>query len=343
MTIQNIGLVQSIVGIKKISVVLITLVLSFFAVGTASAQVELRFADALPRSYAYFPAMQAFKVATEGSSKTLTVSLFPEAVLGDQKALLEATKIGSIDISIVANQVSQQLAPEHGVFGLPFIWPTLADYMKFIQSQTAVEIGRRLEPHGIKVLTFANGGSMAIVNSKRAVRGPDDMKGLKLRVMQDPMQIDMIRNMGGIPVPMGVPEVYSAIQQGQLDGHASVTQVLWASKSHEVAKHLSVTAHGRSVGVVIMNLRKWNSLSPEQKLAIEAGTKAFFENHQGFFVSNPNTSDENIVGFMAKSGVIVTDPDIAAFRKATAPIVQSFRARVKSPLVERALSEAGFK
>lgn len=328
---------------KRVEIFSFTLIIVFIGLGGASAQTELKFADSLPKSYAYFPAMHAFKAAAEGKSKSLTISLFPEAVLGDQKALLEATKIGSIDIAIVANQVSQQLAPEHGVFGLPFVWGTLGDYMKFIQSPTAIDIGRRLEPHGIKVLTFANGGSMAIVNSKRAVKGPEDMKGLKLRVMQDPMQIDMIKSMGGIPVPMGIPEVYSAIQQGQLDGHASVTQVLWASKSHEVAKHLSVTAHGRSVGVVIMNLRKWNSLNPEQKLAVEVGTKAFFDNHQGFFVSNPNTSDENIVGFMTKSGVTVTEPDIAAFRKATAPIVQAFRTRLNSPLVERALAEAGVK
>jgi TRAP-type C4-dicarboxylate transport system substrate-binding protein len=167
------------------------------------------------------------------------------------------------------------------------------------------------------------------------------MKGLKLRVMQDPMQVDMIKAMGGIPVPMGTPEVYSAIQQGQIDGNATGPQLLWALKNHEVAKHLSFTNHGRAAAVVAMNLKKWNSLTAEQKRAVEDASKAFFRADLDYFTTGPNTADDKVVGFMANAGVVVTEPDIAAFRKVTLPVVQEFRARVKSPLVDRALKEAG--
>lgn len=308
----------------------------------ASAQVELKFADALPKTFAYNPAMMEFKRVVEEKTKSLSIKTFGEGVLGDQKALMEATKIGSIDISVIASQVSQQLVPEHGMFGLPFVWLKYDDWLKFLQGPIAAELGKKMEAHGLKVLVFADGGSLAVLNSKRAVKTPNDMKGLKLRVMQDPMQVDMIKAMGAIPVPMGTPEVYTAIQQGQIDGNATGPQLLWALKNHEVAKHLSFTNHGRASGVVVMNLKKWTALNAEQKAAIEAGSKAFFTTDSAYFTSNPNTANDKVVDFMAKAGVVVSEPDIAAFRKATEPVVNAFRARVKSPLVDKALKEAGY-
>lgn len=306
----------------------------------AVAQTELKFADALPKTFSYYPAMVAFKNTVDKTGK-LTIRLFPEGVLGDQKALMEATKVGSVDIAVVASQVSQQLVPEHGIFGLPFVWLKHEDYLKFLQGPIAAELGKKMEPHGLKVIVFADGGSLAVLNSKRPVRTPEDMKGLKLRVMQDPMQVDMIKAMGGIPVPMGTPEVYSAIQQGQIDGNATSVQLLWALKNHEVAKQLSVTNHGRAAGVVIMNLKKWNSLDADQKRAIEAGAKTFFNVDAEYYTTSASTASPRVVTQMAGSGVVVSDPDIAAFRKATLPVVLAFKNRVKSTLVDQALKEAG--
>lgn len=309
-------------------------------IGNAVGQVELKFGDGLPKTFAYYGAMEAFKETVEAKTKSLSIKLFGEGVLGDQKALMEATKVGAVDISVIASQVSQQLVPEHGMFGLPFVWIKHDDWLKFLQGPIAAELGKKMEPHGMKVLAFSDGGALAVLNSKRSVRTPDDMKGLKLRVMQDPMQIDMIKAMGGIPVPMGTTEVYTAIQQGQIDGNATGPQLLWALKNHEVAKHLTFTNHGRASGVVVMNLRKWNSLNAEQKAAIEEGSKAFFKTGAEYFISAPNTANDKVVGFMEKTGVAVTQPDTAAFRKATMPVIEAFRARVKSPLVDRALKEA---
>lgn len=308
----------------------------------AAAQTELKFADALPKTFSYYPAMVAFKDAVDKTGK-LTVKLFPEGVLGDQKALMEATKVGSVDISVVASQVSQQLVPEHGVFGLPFVWIKHEDYLKFLQGPIAAELGKKMEPHGLKVLLFADGGSLAVLNSKRPVKTPDDMKGLKLRVMQDPMQVDMIKAMGGIPVPMGTPEVYSAIQQGQIDGNATSVQLLYGLKNQEVAKQLSVTNHGRAAAVVIMNLRKWSALSADQKKALDEGSKAFFKVDADYYTTSSTTATPAVVEKMKSSGVTVTEPDIAAFRKATLPVVQAFKNRVKSPLVDKALKEQGIQ
>jgi tripartite ATP-independent transporter DctP family solute receptor len=312
------------------------------AAGAAYAQTELKFADALPKTFSYYPAAVAFKEAVDKSGK-LTVRLFPEGVLGDQKALMEATKVGSVDIAVVASQVSQQLVPEHGVFGLPFVWIKHEDFLNFLQGSIAAELGKKMEPHGLKVLVFADGGSLAVLNSKRPVRTPDDMKGLKLRVMQDPMQVDMIKAMGAIPVPMGTPEVYSAIQQGQIDGNATSVQLLWGLKNHEVAKQLTVTGHGRASGVVIMNLKKWNSLNAEQKQALDEGSKAFFKVDAEYYTTAAATATPRVVTQMSGTGVTVSEPDIAAFRKATLPVVHAFKTRVKSPLVDKALKEAGIQ
>ena len=98
-----------------------------------------------------------------------------------------------------------------------------------------------------------------------------------------------------------------------------------ALKNHEVAKHLSFTHHGRAAAVVVMNLKKYNSLTAEQKKVLDEASTAFFDKDLEYFTTNPNTADERVVGFMANAGVTVTQPDIAAFRKATLPVVQAFK------------------
>jgi len=305
--------------------------------------VELKFADALPKTFSYYPGMLEFKKIVEERTKgQVTVKLFTDGVLGDQKTLLESTKVGAVDIAVVASQISQQLVPEHGIFGLPFVWIKDEDYLRFLQSPVAAELATKMEPHGLKVLTLADGGVLAVLNSKRAVRNPEDMKGLKLRVMQDPMQVDMIKAMGGIPVPMGTGELYTAIQQGQIDGNATSPQLLWALKNHEVAKHLTFTRHGRATGVVIMNLRKWNALSSEQQAALIEGGKGFFKVDAEYYASKPATNNAEVVEMMRKAGVTVAEPDVQAFRNATRPVVEAFRAKVKSPLVDQALKDAGY-
>jgi len=307
----------------------------------AQAQTELKFADSLPKTFSYYPAMFAFKEAVEAKTKSLKINVFGEGVLGDQKAIMEGTKVGAIDISVVASQVSQQLVPEHGLFGLPFVWVKDEDFRKFIEGPIAIELGKKLEPHGMKTLAIADVSPVGVVNSKRPVRTPADMKGLKLRVMQDPMQVEIVKAMGGIPVPMGTPEVYTAIQQGQIDGNATSAQLIWALKNHEVAKHYSDTRQSQSAAVVMMNLRKWNGLNAEQKAALEAGAKAFVQRNREYYTSSPATATANVIGLMQKGGVTITEPDIAAFRKATEPVVTAFRTRMKSPLVDQALKEAG--
>ncbi|MSQ20942.1 MAG: TRAP transporter substrate-binding protein [Betaproteobacteria bacterium] len=318
--------------------------LAALASGFALARVEIKFADALPKSFSYFPAMHEFKKVADDTAKgKLVVRLFPEGVLDDQRALMEATKVGSLDIAVIASQVSQQLVPEHGIFGLPFVWIKHDDYLHFLQGPIVAELGKKMEVHGLKVLTFADGGVLAVMNSKRPVRTPDDMKGLQLRVMQDPMQVDMIRAMGGIPVPMGTAEVYTAIQQGQIDGNTTGPQLLLALKNHEVAKHLTFTRHGRAAAVVVMNLKKWNVLSADQKAALEEGAKAFFKTDAAFYTSNPGTNNDETVTTLRNAGAVITEPDVESFRKATLPVVQAFKARVKSPLVDQALKDAGYQ
>ncbi len=311
------------------------------AQGTAVAQTELKFADALPKTFSYYNAMFAFKDAAEAKSKALKINVFGEGVLGDQKALMEGTKVGSIDISVVASQVSQQFVPEHGVFGLPFVWVKEEDFRKFIEGPIALELGKKMEAHGLKVLKIVDVSPVGVLNSKRAVRTPDDMKGLKLRVMQDPMQVDVVKAMGGIPVPMGTTEVYTAIQQGQIDGNATSAQLIWALKNHEVAKHYSDTKQSQSAAIIMMNLKKWTALTAEQKAALDEGGKAFLAKNREYYTTNPATSTASVTAMMQKAGVTITEPDIEAFRRATAPIIVAFKQRMKSPLVDQALKEAG--
>ena len=141
--------------------------LSLAPAGEVRAQTALKFADGLPKSFAYYGAMEAFKKEAESRSSSLSIQLFGDGVLGDQKAIMEATKVGAIDMSVVASQVAQQLVPEFGMFGLPFVWVNYDDWIKFLRGPVVAEMAKKMEVHGMKVLVVADGGALAVLNSKR--------------------------------------------------------------------------------------------------------------------------------------------------------------------------------
>jgi len=299
--------------------------LAFVAVNLApaigAAQVEVKFADALPKTFSYYPGMLEFKkVVEERTKETLTVKLFTDGVLGDQKTLLESTKVGAVDISVVASQISQQLVPEHGIFGLPFVWLKDEDYLTFLQGPIAAELGRKMEAHGLKVLCIADGGVLAVLNSKRPVRNPDDMKGLKIRVPETVTITHTFRAWGAAPTPVAAAELYLALKQGVVDGQDNGFDAIAQAKYYEVQKYVTKIDYIQSGLMVLISADRWSRLGPAQQKALldaAAETEAW---------ASPMTNEgaAKSIEFLRKQGMEIVEPDLAPFKKLAAEALAKF-------------------
>ena len=170
---------------------------------------------------------------------------------------------------------------------------------------------KELEQHGLKGLAFWDVGFRAFSNSKHTVTKPEDIKGLKVRTNQNPMYIQAFTLLGGNPVPMPLSELYTALETRAVDAQEHPIGIFWSSKLYEVQKYLSLSNHGYTPLIVVMNKAKFDSLSPElQKAMVEAAQEA------GQFQRDLNVKNEKeIIENLRKEGVEVTETiDQAPFK-----------------------------
>ena len=147
--------------------------------------------------------------------------------------------------------------PQVAVFDLPFIFRDVQHAYKALDT-VGMEIAQKLQ--GMKLLAYYENGVRHMTNSKRPIRKPEDMKGLKIRVMEQPIYIEMIKALGGNPTPMAFGELFTALQQGVVDGQENPAAHIYTARFFEVQKYISLTAHTYSAEPMLVSLAAWNKL-----------------------------------------------------------------------------------
>ena len=320
------------------------LVASLLAAGPAWAQKIIKFADATPKTFSYWPGMEEFKKVVETKTNgSLKVELFGGGVLGNQKTLMTSAQAGAIQIAVVPTTISQALVPEHAVWGLPFLFKDTAAYKKFTYGPFGQELGAKIEKHGLKHLTWCYTGFLSIADGRNPVRTPDDLKGHKIRVMEDPLQIATLKAMGANAVGMPVGEVYPGLKQHVIDGVATGPNFMLTLKANEVAKYLSVTKHSATPCVVMMNLDFWNGLTPAERAAVQEGSGVFRDKNDAYHTDQPGTNEADAIETWKKrGGTVEPNVDIAAFRRATRPVIDEWKTKLGAEFIDRVLKEAGY-
>jgi tripartite ATP-independent transporter DctP family solute receptor len=319
--------------------------IAFVTTSISAAPIVIKWGDSTPKSHSYWPAMQAFKSEVEQkTSGNVEIQLFGAGVLGDQKTLLESTKMGAIQMCVVPTLVTTSIVPEHQVLDLPFIWPSAKVFSDFLVSSEGKQLGTLFEKHELKLVAWSYTGYTGVQNSKREIRTPSDLRGLKIRVLQNQMMVDTMNAMGGMAVTMGLSEIYSALQQGVIDGIYSAPQFLHSMKIYEVAKYYTPLLVHYGAGVTLINLKFWNSLSPDIQKAFMEASGTWNKIQEAYFLdSSKETSDQHIIDLFKKTGVKITEPDIETFKKATIPVVRKYREKIGPESVDGVLKFVGYK
>ena len=284
----------------------------------------------------YAMGARAFKTAVERDSNgSLEVQLYPNRQLGDERQLLEGMRFGTVDGGVITNAVIAQIEPAFSVNDLPFLFSNEDQAHKAFDGAVGVELSKRLLSKGIVMLGYMEGGFRNMINNKRPVTSPSDVQGVKYRVMQNPVFIDMFTSLGGSAIPMAWGETFTAVQQGTIDGLEIPLAVIDANKYYEVTKYLSLTNHTYSMIGLTMSKRSLDKLTPEQRKAIMSAAKSSTAVQRTAAVADAKKT----LSALEKNGMKINAiADVAAFRKSVAPVYDKFRQGGNGPLLEMALT-----
>ncbi|MEW6661147.1 MAG: TRAP transporter substrate-binding protein [Bacillota bacterium] len=273
----------------------------------------------------YHVAALKFKELVEAKTAgNIKVEVYPNAVLGDERTLLEGMQVGTIDMGVITNGPVANFLPKIAVFEMPFLFSKREDAYAVLDGPIGQNILKELESVKLKGLAYAERGFRNLTNSKRPVLTPADVKGLKLRVMQNPVYIDLFNTLGANAVPMAWPEALTALQQGTIDGQENPVNVAYAFKLYETQKHLSMTRHTYAPALFVMSLDVFNkNFTPEtQQILVEAAKEA------GKYVRNwIAENEEKQLKEVEEKGLQVHYPELAPFKEAVKPVYQKYSDR----------------
>jgi tripartite ATP-independent transporter DctP family solute receptor len=207
-------------------------------------------------------------------SKRFVVDERGSGALGSENAVLAATQTGAVDLTVISGGVVSSVVPELGVFDIPFLFRDVAHAKAVAQGPVGAAIAAKFADKGLTLLALGKQGFRNITNSKRPIRSPHDLKGLKIRVIPNPVYLMTFKALGADVVPMEFPLVYAALKDGRLDGQENPVPTIANSRFYEVQKYLTLTGHFFAPVAFIANRAMFEQLDPSDQAALIAAAKA---------------------------------------------------------------------
>jgi tripartite ATP-independent transporter DctP family solute receptor len=229
----------------------------------ATRQIVLKLGHVLDTSHPVHAALEHMATRLEElSDGTVAMDIYPSAVLGSEVQSLEQVQNGSLDMTKVSAAVMENFVPELGVFGLPYLFRDSDHYWQVLSSPLGADLLRKGEPKLLRGLCYYDSGSRNFYTRSKPILTPDDLVGLKIRVMNSASAIAMVKAMGGSPTPIAWGELYSALAQGTVDGAENNGPSFTSSKHSEVCKHFTLDGHTRIPDILLIGTKTWSRLTP---------------------------------------------------------------------------------
>lgn len=291
--------------------------LGVFSMANAATEIKAAFnqSDKHPQYTALNDFGKKFAEATDGRYK---LNIFPNELLGDQRASLELVQNSAIQMAIVANPLVENYSADFGIISLPYIYSGYDHQQKVFTSGVLDNLFKQTTPMGFEVLAAYTGGARSMYTKEGPINTIADMKGVKTRVMQSDTMIKTLSCMGGQGVPMGQGEVYSAIQQGVLDGAENSEITYYDLKQYEVAPFYSATRHLMVPDLVIVSTDFINSMSEQDRATFRRLAKESTAAEFDLWKSQIKVSKEAA----QSKGAKFNEVDITQFQQACTPLQQ---------------------
>lgn len=301
--------------------------------GAACAQTVMRISNATTQNSHQGVAMDVF--AREVAQRTggrYQVQTFYNGALGGEREALEAVQLGTQELTFTSTGPVPNFVPETKILDVPFLFRDKAHARAVLDGPIGQELLAKFDAKGLKALAWAENGFRHMSNSRREIREPADLKGLKIRTMENPVHIAAYKGFGIITTPMAFPEVFTALQQGTVDGQENPLSVIISSKFDQVQKYLSLTGHVYSPALFVMNKAVFDKLPA-------ADRQAFIEAARAGVKANRARVDEDdasgVAGLRAKGMQVIDDLDKTRFVAALGRVNAEFEKQFGKAALER--------
>lgn len=293
------------------------------AEATADNPMVLTLAHGLSETHTVHIAMTEFaEKVEERTAGRITVRILPNGQLGSENENMEQLMAGVISMTKVSAPGLATYNESYHTFGLPYIFDDTQNFYHVMDSPQMQDFFLSSEAEGFVTLTYYTSGARSFYTKNKAIRTPEDLKGLKIRVQDMKSQTDMMKALGGIPVAMSYGDVYTSLQTGIIDGTENNETALTTGKHGEICKVYSTDQHAMIPDVMVMSAKVWKNISPkDQQIILEAAHEST-ESHK---VAWDAAIDEAITEAESQMGVeFVNDVDKDAFRQATSGMIEAY-------------------
>lgn len=286
-------------------------------VAAPAAAEELKFGYSLPATSHYGASATAMgeELAKRTNGKW-TIKQFPANALGGEREMVEGLQIGTVDLVATSTGPVGNFVPDTLLTDIPFLFRDYAHADVVLDGPIGQQILDQFPKNGLVALAWGENGFRNLTNSKRPVRTPEDARGLKVRTMENQVHMTAFRTIGVLPTPMAFPELFTALQQGTVDGQENPIGVILGAKFPQVQKYLTISQHVYSPALILMSPTVWNKLSAEEKTAFKEAAKVGAQAMR----RKAREDAQNGVDELRKQGMeVVTDVDRKAFEEALKP------------------------
>ena len=306
----------------KLSKLIIGMSLAMGLVASAAAQTTMKISISVAQNSHQGVGIDTFaKEVEKRTAGRYKVQTFYSGSLGGERESIEAVQLGTQELAMSSTGPVPNFVPETKILDVPFLFRDKAHARAVLDGPIGQEMLAKFEAKGFKALAWGENGFRHMTNSKRDVKAPEDLKGLKMRTMENPVHIAAYKGLGIVTTPMAFPEVFTALQQGTVDGQENPLSVIMAAKFDQVQKHLSLTGHVYSPCIFLMNKAAFDKLSAADKTAfVDAAKEAAKANRAR--VDQDDAS--GVTELRAKGMTVIDNVDKAKFVAALGPVNAGF-------------------
>jgi TRAP-type transport system periplasmic protein len=292
------------------------------AAGSAAAQTILKIGYAVPLNSHYGVGATVFCDEMEkGTQGRYKCQHFPAAALGGEREMIEAVQLGTQDLVNTSTGPLGNFVPDTKIVDIPFLFRDYAHARAVMDGPIGQDLLKKMQGKGLIGLAWTENGFRHMTNNKRPIMTASDAAGLKVRTMENKVHMDGYKTFGLLPTPMAFPELFTALQQGTVDGQENPIPVILAAKFSQVQKHLSLTSHVYSPAILILSPKVWDKLSDADKKAFVSAAQTASTAQR----KRVNDDEANGIAQLRKDGMQVLEKiDGDSFRKAVAPAYAGF-------------------
>jgi tripartite ATP-independent transporter DctP family solute receptor len=310
------------------------------AVGISTARTRtIKFANQNAQGHPIIMGMERFaELVGARSGGRLQVNVFPGGALGNDQANVTALRSGTLEMASMNSGIFASLVKEFAIYDFPFMFANPREAEAVVDGAFGKSLHTRLEERGLVGLSYYELGFRHITNSRRPINRVEDIAGLKLRVIPNPINVDWVNALGANPTPLPFPELYAALEKRAVDGQENPIATIYGAKLFEVQRHLALTYHQYNPQSVVISKRFWDSLNAEDKKIIQdaAQESAVFQRQQA------RTTVGSTLDKLRSANMQVTElppTEIAKMRELMRPVIAKHSAAVGETTVSAVMTE----